>query len=542
VTFTDNGTAVPGGPSKVNSYGYTDDYSVQLLGGSHTLVAHFTTGDLSYKSGSSTPVVITVNTAPTTFSSVTAPASAGLNQNFTVTATLATTSYGVAPAGTVKFFANGVQLPGTVTYTPTNGGVSGFAALGASLTTSISTSGSYTITATYSGDTNYTSQASSPSAVIQVTGPDFTIAMTSTPSPTLAAQNVQWSGTLTAVNGYNKLVTLSCTAGAPSTCIPSAPLMPTAGGAPFTVTVGSSTPATYTFTISGTDGTLVHATPKETLTVNPDFTVPGTLNPPPSANPGQTTSTTMALDTVPAGGNFTSNVTYTCSSGLPAGATCSFTPAQINAGMPGQSVTVTVQTAGPFTGTASSARPRLRSQKQPLWLPLSLPLAGVVLVGLAGRRMPRRYKIVGLCLALALTGLLVACGGGSSSPPPAVVTVTPPTTVSNLYPNLTVNPPTQTHQFAATVSNSTSQTVTWAVTGTGNGSIDPNSGLYTAPAALPNPNSPITITATSTAATSPGTATVNLLAPTPAGTYNPITVTITEGATQHATTFSLTVN
>ncbi len=542
ISFTDNGNPLdPPEPYKLNSFGYTEDQAIQLTGGSHTLVATYS-GDSSYKT-STTTATVTVSKATTSFESVGEnPNPVNTNQSFTVTAFLSTSSYGVAPTGTISFLANGTPLTGTVQLTPQNGNpsVGTFASLTANLTTSISTAGNYNLTAAYSGDVNYASTTINiGTLVVKTPTPDFSIAMTATPSPTLVTQDVQWSGTLTAVNGYNKLVTLSCTAGAPSTCVPSAPLMPTAGGATFTVTVGSNTPATYTFTISGTDGTLVHATPTETLTVNPDFSFPGTLNPPPSANPGQTTSTTMALDTIPAGGNFTNNVTYACTSGLPAGATCSFNPAQINSGMPGQSVTVTVQTAGPFTGTAGSARPRLRSQKQPLWLPFSLPLAGIVLVGLAGRNLPRRYKIAGLCLALALAGLLVACGG-SSGPPPAVVTVNP-SSVNTLYPNL-AGASAQTKQFSASVSNSTSQSVTWAVTGgSANGSID-QTGLYTAPAALPNPNSPITITATSAAATSPGTATVNLQTPTPAGTYNPITVTVIEGATQHTTKFSLTVN
>ena len=72
-------------------------------------------------------------------------------------------------------------------------------------------------------------------------------------------------------------------------------------------------------------------------------------------------------------------------------------------------------------------------------------------------------------------------------------------------------------QFSATVSNTTSQSVTWAVSGgAANGTID-QTGLYTAPATLPNPNSPIMVTATSTATTTPGSATVNLKAPTPSG-------------------------
>ena len=182
----------------------------------------------------------------------------------------------------------------------------------------------------------------------------------------------------------------------------------------------------------------------------------------------------------------------------------------------------------------------MQGEKQRLWLPLSLPIAGMLLVGLAGRGLPRRYKIVSLCLALALTGFLVACGGGSSTPPPIAVTVSP-TPVNTLYPSLP-GAPAQTQQFTATVTNTTNTAVTWAVTGgSANGSIDA-SGLYTAPPALPNPNSPVTVTATSAADTSKsGSATVNLLTPTPAGTY-PITVTVTEGSVVHTTTFNLTVN
>jgi len=247
------------------------------------------------------------------------------------------------------------------------------------------------------------------------------------------------------------------------------------------------------------------------------------------------------------GANFTNNVTFSACSGLPAGATCSFSPPQITAGATSpQTVTITVQTAGPFTGIAGEARRAgtrraALGPKPRLWLPLSLPLAGMLLVGLAGRRLPRSYKVAALCLALALAGLLVACGGGSSSPPPPITVTVSPSSVSTLYPDLTGAPAQFTQQqFTATVTNTTSQTVTWAVTGgSANGSID-QTGLYTAPATLPSPAA-VTITATSSAATSPGTATVNLQTPTPAGT-SAITLTVTEGSLTNPTGFSLTVN
>ena len=96
--------------------------------------------------------------------------------------------------------------------------------------------------------------------------------------------------------------------------------------------------------------------------------------------------------------------------------------------------------------------------------------------------------LAGLAALLVMT--LSACGGGGSTPPPA--------------PSVTVSPATANvqegsmQQFTATVANSSSTTVTWQVNGVagGNptvGTID-STGLYTAPAVIPNPAS-VTITA-----------------------------------------------
>ena len=103
---------------------------------------------------------------------------------------------------------------------------------------------------------------------------DFQIALTLTPNAAgVTPQTAVWDGTLTALNGYIGIVTLSCTAGAPEICIPTGPVTPTTTGAPFRVTLGSATPGLFNFTIQGTDGIVTHATPTETLIVGTVVTV-----------------------------------------------------------------------------------------------------------------------------------------------------------------------------------------------------------------------------------------------------------------------------
>jgi subtilase family serine protease len=249
---------------------------------------------------------------------------------------------------------------------------------------------------------------------------------------------------------------------------------------------------------------------------------------------------------------FSSAVTFSCSF-TPSNDTtltnssCSFTPSTIAAGTAGAiPVTMTITTAGPNTGTGTELRHR--ADKRSPWLPLTLPIAGLMMLGVMrgkeGRRASKRLAIALLCLSLVVLGVMIACGGSSSPPPPVTVTVAPAT--ASLYANEPGNawPAAATQQqFSATVNNSTSQTVTWAVTGTSaNGSIS-SAGLYSAPTTVPNPAA-ITVSATSSAATTPGSGTVNILTPTGNGALPAqytVTVTATESTTAHSVPITLTV-
>jgi hypothetical protein len=122
---------------------------------------------------------------------------------------------------------------------------------------------------------------------------------------------------------------------------------------------------------------------------------------------------------------------------------------------------------------------------------------------------------------------------------PAVTVSLSPASVS-MYPNAVgANGwPTQSQQFTATVGNAGSTAVNWTVS-SGSGMIDAT-GLYTAPATVPNPVA-VSVAATSQAdASKTATAIVNILTPTTLGTFT-VAVTATEGSVSHSQTVTLTV-
>lgn len=127
---------------------------------------------------------------------------------------------------------------------------------------------------------------------------------------------------------------------------------------------------------------------------------------------------------------------------------------------------------------------------------------------------------------------IIGCGGASSSAPVSNLPVTPVSvTVSPGSANLGTG---GTQQFAATVTGSANTAVTWAVVGSASNGTISLTGLYTAPATVPNP-AQVTVTATSAAdPTKSASATVTILA----GLFvqiTPTTATVQTGASQNFT-------
>ena len=329
----------------------------------------------------------------------------------------------------------------------------------------------------------------------QGTAPDFNIMMTATPGSTELNENVTWTGVLTALNGYDQGVTLSCTAGAPSTCAFAAQVAtPTSAGTPFTLTLSNAITGTFTFTIQGTDGTLTHSTQPETLTVG-DFQI--ALTPTPNSV-GVSPQSAVWDGTLTALNGYIGNVTLSCSTGAPQ---------------------ICIPT-GPVTPTATGAR---------FTVTLGNPTAGLFNFTIQGTD--------GIITHATPTETLVVG---------TVVTISPATVslyADELDANGTSNawPPALTQQqFTATVNGSANPNVTWAISGgSAGGTISPT-GLYTSPAVVPSPAT-VTVTATSPATTAPGSATVNVETPTPLGTY-PITVSaMAVGGATHGDAVTLNV-
>jgi Bacterial Ig-like domain (group 3)/MBG domain (YGX type) len=137
--------------------------------------------------GGSGPLVIAQAASTTTLTaSSTSPV---LGTAVTLTATVASTTSGT-PTGTVNFFNGTTQLnaaPVTL-----NGGVAAF-------TVSTLPLGSLSLTAVYSGDTDFTGSTSPPLTVTELS-PDFSVTVTPAAQSVLPFQSVQYTVTVTPTN------------------------------------------------------------------------------------------------------------------------------------------------------------------------------------------------------------------------------------------------------------------------------------------------------------------------------------------------------
>jgi len=191
----------------------------------------------------------------------------------TTSTTITSASPNPALVGQAVAFSFSVSPPSGDTLTP-SGTVTVNASTGESCTGSapsgscsitFSTAITRTVTATYAGDTNFTS---SPSVSLSEQIVDFTITVSPRSETISPGHLATYTLTVTSANGFVGVVSLSCGPQPPhSTCTVSPSSLSLSGStATAQVTIDLENKGTYNFTFTGSDGTLVH-TATATLTV-----------------------------------------------------------------------------------------------------------------------------------------------------------------------------------------------------------------------------------------------------------------------------------
>ncbi len=347
--------------------------TLTVTGAGTIVVAANQAGNASYAAAAAVSQSIVVNPA---------------QQTITFTAPMSPVTYGVGPITLSASASSGLAVAFSVTSGP--GTVSGN-------TLTVTGVGTIVVAANQAGNTNYAAAAAvSQSVVVNPVG----VVATPTFSPA--------AGTFTSVK--------------------SVAIADTTAGTTIYYTTNGTTPTTASAQYSGTAISVGVTETIEAIAVATGYTNSAvataayTINLPPpnftiAANEstvqvtyGYTTPVTLTLTSTQ---GYTGNVSLACS-GLPTGASCSFSPATVVLAANG-SVTATVNVTAPTTSA------RLERKSNPM-LPGGAAFAAALCV--IGLRKRRRLQVVLMLLAgVAGMGMLSGCGT-SQAPLPPIVTQT----------------------------------------------------------------------------------------------------------------------
>jgi uncharacterized membrane protein len=240
-------------------------------------------------------------------------------------------------SGTVSLTASGLPSSANANFSP-GATVVGEGSPTITISTSTSTPlGTYTVTIT---GTSGSLQHSTPVTLTvnpPAATPDFSISASPSSQTVNPGSSAAYTVTIGALNGFSGTVSFGVTGlpgGAGASFSPTT--VNTSGSSTMTVTTAANLPpGSYPVTITGTSGSLQHSA-GVTLNLS-DFTL-GASPASQSVNPGSSTTYTVGITAL---GGFGGVVSFS-TSGLPSGASASFTPTTVTGG---GSTTMTVATA-----------------------------------------------------------------------------------------------------------------------------------------------------------------------------------------------------
>ncbi len=261
--------------------------------------------------------------------------------------------------------------------------------------------GKHVLTAQYSGDNNYAANVS-PAFTFNVGLSNATVTLTSSDNPAFVGENVTFTAT---INSEAIPPTGSIVFSSGSTTLGTVAV--SNGAASFTTSFAAAGNPVITAAYSGDD--LYPASSGMFIE---------TLVAPVSFGSGANTSLTVASGqsvtapvSVAGGAGFSGMVNFSCT-GLPANASCSFSPATVSvSGSAAASTMLTVSTAATATASAAGVRPFDRTAG------LTTLACGCSFLGLLVLAPTRRRGLwLSLVATLCLTGAgLAGCGGNSGS-------------------------------------------------------------------------------------------------------------------------------
>ena len=285
--------------------------------GSYPLVITATDGVLTHSAS------VTLVVANFTVSA--APGSATVTQGGSATYTVSlTTASGYA--GTVNFSVSGLPASTTSAFSPASLTASGTSTLTitTSSTSPVTPPGTYPLTISASDGV---STATTQVVLVVNAIADFGISVSPTSQTVFQGQNIGYGVTVSPSGGFTGLVNLSIAGvppGATATFNPSS--LQGSGLSSLAIVPGATTPGgTYTLTITGTSGPLVHSATATLTILVPDFS----LTPSPTSQEilvGQSTSYSVSFSTI---NNYSGTVSFSVS-GLPAGTTSTFNPLSLS--------------------------------------------------------------------------------------------------------------------------------------------------------------------------------------------------------------------
>jgi hypothetical protein len=318
-----NGQTVTGG--NLDNTGTFTGSSSTISGTVNDTYTALYNGDTNY--AASTATASSTGTKIVTSIMVNAPSKTavvtGGQVNFSATLTLASAPNGLTPTGTVQFYSNGAQLGQAVQVSSGTGGGSTTITVPLSYQT-LQTIGTDTITATYSGDTNYQTSTSTNSVMVLV-GPATVITLASNSGTTLtygSSLTITANVTATPTSGANYpagTLTLTLSGGTtPQTqtvtlSYPSPPSTTSSGQAVFTGLTAGTYTVTATCATVNFDCTNVYPN-TIMVTVGKAATATKVTSSPAAPTAGQTVTLTATVSvTTPIAGvtpSFTGNVTF----------------------------------------------------------------------------------------------------------------------------------------------------------------------------------------------------------------------------------------